>query len=111
MNSKNVISVVVLVVASSLLIYANFDNKSTNFSSESSLSTPPSNSGSEANSIPSSNSAINQFQQRLDEQRLHPSKPSESSSLKYPPGHDPFKAFIDTQKQQMDKARVSPFEK
>ena len=53
----------------------------------------------------------NPFQKRLDEQRLNPGKPTEASPSKYPPGHDPFKAFMDTQNQQMEKARTSPFEK
>lgn len=112
MASKFFIGIVTLVVASSLLIYASFDNKSTSGSpiAASSLVPSPTPRSDVAPVVPSAQQE-NLFQKRLDEQRMHPSKPTESSTSKYPPGHDPFKAFVNTQKQQMEKAYVSPFEK
>ena len=112
MASKIFIGIMTLVVASSLLIYASFDNKSTSGSptAASSLVPSPTPRSDVAPVVPSTQQE-NLFQKRLDEQRLNPGKPTEASPSKYPPGHDPFKAFMDTQKQQMEKARTSPFEK
>lgn len=106
MASKIVITIVTLGAASALLIYASFDNKSTSTSPISAPTAVPSKAAHDGSSP-----TDNQFQLRLDEKRLNPNKPLEPSTSQYPPGHDPFKAFMDAQKQQMEKAGVSPFEK
>lgn len=56
---------------------------------------------------------INPFQQRLDQQQRGSTGVVEpQSGSQYPPGHDPFKAFLDAQdKQRNEQARQSPFGK
>ena len=112
MASKIVFGIAAVAVASAALIYANFENKSTGTSptATSSLVSPSTPTSDVSTNVPTAQQE-NPFQKRLDEQRLNPGKPTEASPSKYPPGHDPFKAFVDAQKQQMEKARTSPFEK
>lgn len=112
MVSKIALSLATVAVASAVLIYTSFETKSSGTSptATSSLAPPPTPTSDVSPNVPSAQ-LENPFQKSLDEQRLPQSKPTEAHPSKYPPGHDPFKAFLDSQKQQLDKARTSPFEK
>ena len=112
MASKIVLGIATFAVASAALIYASFENKSTSTSptATSSLVPSPTPTSDVSPNVPSTQQE-NPFKKRLDEQRLNPGKPTEAPPSKYPPGHDPFKAFVDSQRQQTEKARTSPFEK
>ncbi len=99
------------VMVSILLLYANSDHSSSSTDSEH-VPFSPSQLNDKQVHVPSSpNPEINHFQKRLDEQRLNPNIPAESTTVKHQEGHDPFKAFLDSQRLQLDQARVSPFDR
>lgn len=112
MASKIAISIATVAVAIAILTYASFENKSTGTSptATSSLAPSPTPTSDVSPSVLSAQQE-NPFQKRLDEQQLNPGKPTEAPPPKYPPGHDPFKAFVDAQKQKTENAQTSPFEK
>lgn len=114
MSNKILITAVISAITVLLSIYFQFD-KSASLSQSQATEVSGSTHHSQPDSGSNTQITSNPFQNRLDEQRLRPNQlmpPAQMTSSKYPPGHDPFKAFLEAErKQRVEQARQSPFEK